>query len=307
MFQLFRNSFWIVILACGFYLLFVVLFSNISLGDKRLIMSAMPYLQKNGGHERILFEEWAKSNENYDAIVLGSSHAYRGYDPRIFRSHGISIFNLGTSSQHPVASELIYDEFARGRSKVVIYDLYDVVFEIEGIECSLRLIQNLPAREQASKLCKLDLRYMNAMAVREATLIQADEAPMREYIERGYCEKKGMLYQTEPLTDSVFNKNEEMFEAFERHIKKMQADGVKIILCSHPLPQNPGIHNYHNGFLQDLKPIIEKYQLPYLDFTYYSDGFGREQFADLAHLNQQGVEFYNNMLLNTPSFVHLLK
>jgi hypothetical protein len=301
------HSFMVIGLAICAYFIFLLIFCNVSLGGKRLIMAAMPYLQKNGGHERMLFTEWKGTSENFDVLVVGSSHAYRGYDPRIFESYGISMFNFGTSSQHAVASELIYNNYLKGRSKVIIYDLYDVVFEIEGIESSLRLIQNLPESEVASSLVKTDIRYVNAFMVRFCTFNQADEAPMKEYVKRGFCEKQGMLSRTEPLTDSVFNRNEEMFDAFERHIQQMQADGVQVILCSHPLPQNPGLKYYHNGFLEAMNPIIQKYQLPYFDYTFMTSGFDREQFADLAHLNQQGVEVYNNMLLNTPSFVHLLK
>ena len=51
-----------------------------------------------GGYTYITFRQFDR-NAKYDIILLGSSHAYRGYDPAIFREHGYNMFNLGTNSQ----------------------------------------------------------------------------------------------------------------------------------------------------------------------------------------------------------------
>jgi hypothetical protein len=82
----------------------------------------------------------------------------------------------------------------------------------------------------------------------------------------------------------------------------MQADGKRIVLCSHPLPSSAGLHNYHDKFLKRFSPLIQRLGVPCIDLTYYTEGFGINEFADLSHLNQQGVELYNRLLLNSPSF-----
>ena len=41
----------------------------------------------------------ADTTINIDVLVLGSSHAYRGFDPRIFKKAGIKLFNFGSSGQ----------------------------------------------------------------------------------------------------------------------------------------------------------------------------------------------------------------
>jgi hypothetical protein len=180
-------------------------------------------------------------------------------------------------------------------------DVYDPVFELEGTESNMRLIQNVPTNEAALALVQQEFKIytLNALAVRLASINPTDEAPNADYIKNGFCEKKGILYAVEPLNDSVFDANEEMFVAFEKMVKQIQADGKRIVLCSHPLPACPGLHNYHDKFLSKFSPLIQKLGLHYIDLTYYTEGFGINEFADISHMNQQGVELYNKLLLDT--------
>lgn len=269
----------------------------------------IPNLQRNGGQEMQMMHDLTSNQLNYDAIVLGSSHAYRGYDPRIFEQYGISLFNAGTSAQNPKGSLVLYNEYLKDRSDAFILDIYDPVFELEGTESNMRLIQNVATTDAAVELVKKDLKVytLNALAVRLSSLNPIDEAPNKEYIKNGFCEKLGILYAVEPLSDSVFNANEEMFEAFETMVKQMQAEGKRVVLCSHPLPASPGLHNYHDKFLSKFTPLVQKLGVTYIDLTYYTEGFGVNEFADISHLNQQGVELYNRLLLNSSSFNAVVK
>ena len=264
----------------------------------------VPNLQRNGGQELQMMRDLTSNPTKYDAIVLGSSHAYRGYDPRIFEQAGVSLFNAGTSAQNAKGSLVLYNEYLRDRGDVFILDVYDPVFELEGTESNMRLIQNVPTNTAAFALVKQEVKMytLNALAVRLASMNVNDEAPNTDYIKNGFCEKKGILYAVEPLNDSVFDANEEMFVAFEKMIKQMQSDGKRIVLCSHPLPASAGLHNYHDKFLARFSSLIQRLGVPYIDLTYYTEGFGVNEFADLSHLNQEGVELYNRLLLNSPSF-----
>jgi len=272
--------------------------------DRRMSSFFIPNMQRNGGQEMQMMRDLTSSQTKYDAIVLGSSHAYRGYDPRIFEQSEISLFNAGTSAQNAKGSLVLYNEYLRDRSDVFILDIYDPVFELEGTESNMRLIQNVPSNDAAFDLVKQEVKMytLNALAVRMASLNPIDEAPNSDYIKNGFCEKKGILYAVEPLNDSVFDENEEMFEAFETVIKQMQADGKRIVLCSHPLPASLGLHNYHDKFLARFTPLIQRLGVQYIDLTYYTEGFGINEFADLSHLNQQGVELYNRLLLQNTLF-----
>lgn len=299
-----RNSLKVMLAAFAIYAAVIFIFSNVHLIDRRMSLFFVPNLQRNGGQESKMMRDLTSNSTKYDAIVLGSSHAYRGYDPRIFEQFGISLFNAGTSSQNAKGSLVLYNEYLRGRADVFILDVYDPVFELEGTESNMRLIQNVPTHAAAFALVKQEVKMytLNALAVRLASLNLKDEAPNNDYIKNGFCEKKGILYAVEPLNDSVFDANEEMFVAFETMIKQMQADGKRIVLCSHPLPASAGLHNYHDKFLQRFSPLIERLGVPYIDLTYCTEGFGVNEFADLSHLNQQGVVLYNQLLLQNTTF-----
>ena len=299
-----RNSLKVLLAACVIYAGAIFIFSNVQLIDRRMSLFFVPNLQRNGGQELQMMRDLTSNPTKYDAIVLGSSHAYRGYDPRIFEQAGVSLFNAGTSAQNAKGSFVLYNEYLRNRTDFFILDIYDPVFELEGTESNMRLIQNVPTNTAAFALVKQEVKMytLNALAVRLASLNVKDEAPNADYIKNGFCEKKGILYAVEPLSDSVFDANEEMFLAFESMIKQMQSDGKRIVLCSHPLPQSPGLRNYHEKFLSRFTPLIECLGVPYIDLTYYTEGFGVNEFADLSHLNQQGVELYNSLLLQNQTF-----
>ena len=304
-----RNSLNVLLAACVIYAGVIFIFSNVQLIDRRMSSFFIPNMQRNGGQEMQMMRDLTSGQSKYDAIVLGSSHAYRGYDPRIFEEAGTTLFNAGTSSQNAKGSLVLYNEYLRDRSDVFILDIYDPVFELEGTESNMRLIQNVPTNEAALALVQQEFKIytLNALAVRLASLNVKDEAPNTDYIKNGFCEKKGILYAVEPLNDSVFDENDEMFMAFEKMIKQMQADGKRIVLCSHPLPQSPGLRNYHDKFLARFSPLIQRLGVPYIDLTYYTEGFGVNEFADISHLNQQGVEFYNQLLLQNTIFREAVK
>ena len=304
-----RNSLKVLLAALAIYVAVIFIFSNVQLIDRRMSLFFVPNLQRNGGQELQMMRDLTSNQTKYDAVVLGSSHAYRGYDPRIFEQAGVSLFNAGTSAQNAKGSLVLYNEYLKDRADVFILDIYDPVFELEGTESNMRLIQNVPTNAAAFALVKQEVKMytLNALAVRLASLNVKDEAPNADYIKNGFCEKKGILYAVEPLNDSVFDANEEMFVAFETLIRQMQADGKRIVLCSHPLPLLLGLSNYHNKFLARFTPLINRLGLKYIDFTYYTEGFGRNEFADISHMNQQGVEMYNRLLLNSPSFYEVVK
>ena len=73
-------------------------------------------------HQNILYKKFAYGFSNtrfkevkyvdpVDILFLGSSRSYRHYDPRIFKKHGFSSFNLGTSSQTFLQMEILVDRY----------------------------------------------------------------------------------------------------------------------------------------------------------------------------------------------------
>ena len=62
----------------------------------------------------------AKEVKNVDILILGSSHSYLGIDTRTFNNIGYSAFNLGTTAQTPIQTELLLNRYLNSINPKII-------------------------------------------------------------------------------------------------------------------------------------------------------------------------------------------
>lgn len=135
------------------FLITLVLFGTFSLLFYILIMPIWssilpPFMAKNVrscvgcyGHLYSRTQD-IKEVHNPDILFLGSSHSYRGFDPRIFKQYGITSFNLGSSSQSPSNTNVLLKQYIKQiNPKLVVYDVYAGTLQNDGVESSLRSIE----------------------------------------------------------------------------------------------------------------------------------------------------------------------
>ena len=76
--------------------------------------------------------DYYEQAENIDLLVLGSSHAYRSYDPEVLGAAlpgQPEVFNFGSSAQSPLTSYCLLREVLRTHQpRLVLLDLYALVF-----------------------------------------------------------------------------------------------------------------------------------------------------------------------------------
>jgi hypothetical protein len=245
-----------------------------------------------------------------DVIVVGSSHAYRGFDPRIFHSSNIRMFNLGSSAQSPVASEILLDYYIdRLKPSVVIYEVYPLTFTIDGVESAIDIISNSPSIIISTKLLSdiTDLSVLNTYLFsvgRYITPFYKDFNESRikkndKYIMGGFVEKAD-----EANTHSLKfeNRNLIFFDkqkmAFERTLQKVRANGIKLILVQAPVSEELYSSFNNRNEIDDYFSSFEG--VPYLNYNKMLSLPSREYFYDASHLNQKGVEIFNQALLNSP-------
>ena len=85
----------------------------------------------------------AENIKNPDILFLGSSHAYRGFDTRVFAKHGIKAFNLGSSSQSPINTQVFLKQYLdKIQPKFVVYEVYAGTLCTDGVESSLDMLIN---------------------------------------------------------------------------------------------------------------------------------------------------------------------
>ena len=241
-------------------------------------------------------------SSNFNVLVLGNSHAYRGYDPRLFRKFGLEMYNLGSSAQSVVntffvAKHLIPKEF----DGTILIELYPGSLETDGAESTLDIITNSKSNSLAFDVLinapsisggnLFVLRYFNkyfggAMYDKEG------------YVENGYVMK----------TDSVkidsfryeeylmnYNPQKENIQYLEQLILYLKKRRIKFLLVTHPLPKELLRENLY-PFLKTVNDIAEKHKIEYWDYSYNHELSAKYHFYDMHHLNQSGVNIYNNII-----------
>ncbi len=110
------------------------------------------------------FDETAedlKRLERADILILGSSHAYRTFDPDVAEREGADIFNLATPAQTPMNSYFMFKDFLEGnltggrkiRPQVVAIELYwRTLKSNEGLESYVKSISHYPPTMNALRL-----------------------------------------------------------------------------------------------------------------------------------------------------------
>ena len=275
--------------------------NHIHISGKRAACWINPQFQRKGGQEYRLTQDW-KTSANYDIVIFGSSHAYRGYDPREFEKFGYNMFTLGSGFQNTMASYVLMEnEFPLHDSSVIILDLFDKTFEGDGVGCYTRWIENASYDKTAFEMVwrQPDLRTMNSFACRMFSKGTAVEVPDEEgYLTNGYCPKLDTLKAPPAEMDTTAIRfNDDFLDYLDAFIARACADHHMVILVSHPQPKSQSFQVYHDKFRAFISPVLQKYNLPYLDYNSEHDLNTLQHFADVNHLNQSGVTLFNHQLL----------
>ena len=253
-----------------------------------------------GGFTYVSFRQFDKAKK-YDVILLGSSHAYRGYDPAIFREYGYRMFNLGTNSQGNLVSYVIAKNYInKSNCSTVILDVYDRVFTTTRMESLSDVVQNINSTEAAVDLClaSKDIRLANMLTMRMFNqfdfVFNDDTAGVKE----GYIPYLTQLSLNETRRETGQKPAEEALVYFEKLIEYLHGEGINIILAEQPVSFLATIPvQQHQELLKKIHPILEKYHIPFYDHLYDSSLSDIKYFANSNHLSVSGIEKYNHLLI----------
>lgn len=253
---------------------------------------------------------WSRFNEAerygpVDVLFLGSSHAYRGLDTRIWEAHGIRAFNLGSSRQTPLQSELMLQRHLSSlRPRTVLLEVDPSTFASDGVESGLDVLANGPADTGAWRLAwRLGhLKTWNTLLytwVRwgiwgRPRLDEARTKGMDTYIPGGFVEREVTHNRPRPP-----GKPEPMpplpmqLRAFERMQDLVQQAGARLVLVEAPVTRAwRATYVEHDAFAERMRTAG-----PYLDMFGAVELDDSLHFYDAHHLNQHGVELFNRVLI----------
>lgn len=251
-----------------------------------------------------------KKYSHADVIFAGSSHTYRGFDPRIFDNENLKSFNTGSTSQTPLNTYFILKKYLPLLSpKIIILELYPNGLTVDGYESFTDLATNLEFSPEIIEMA-LSLKSLNAIKSLFEIYIKRIKKPLNKinqkiienetYISGGYCESLSCRKNDDPspepkefiLLDSQLNHLVKIIELSKKY-------NSELLVVIHPLPRDHflSIKNY-NQVSTRLKDMIEKNDSEYIDFNYILPLDSHDHFKDDDHLNSAGVKLFNAALID---------
>ncbi|MCA1745974.1 MAG: hypothetical protein LC643_09810 [Bacteroidales bacterium] len=257
------------------------------------------------GHMHSRLKE-LRETQNVEILLLGSSHTYRGFDTRIFEDKGWSCFNLGSSSQSHLQTQVLLRRYLKQLNpKWVIYEVYPGTFETDGVESSTDLLSNDQVNIHSLPLLikTPGLKVLNTFVVglwydwlgKKASFVEGRKKGPDTYIPGGYVEME--LAHNQPQEDSTSRKwalRDRQLRAFRQNMSLLKANGADVLLVQTPITQ--GLFNsYTNNVEFDSIMLAHGRYYNFNDLMQVNDSL---HFYDRHHLNQLGVEAFNNQLID---------
>lgn len=260
------------------------------------------------GHSGYLYTRLQniKDYTDVDILFIGSSHAYRGFDTRIFKQYGFNTFNLGSSAQTPLQTDIILKRHLdKLNPKLVVYEVFPETFVSDGVESSMDLIAN---DFNDFDSIKLSIHHNNIKVYN--TLFYAvycdffkkndtylKKIPKRKrkdtYIDGGFVEKDLMTYTIAKRNQKKLKFNKNQFYHFDNIITLLKEKKIPFILVQAPITKS--LYNSYlnrNTFDEKMKQYGR-----YIDFNKIIELDDELNFYDSSHLNQHGVEVFNRKFI----------
>lgn len=274
---------------------------KVKVGGNALVYRTSDVYNLKGGNTYRKFREYDPA-KRYDVIVIGSSHAYRGYDPRIFREKGLNMFNLGTSAQTPINTFAILKEYiTEANTGLVVLDCYENAMAMEGLESTADLSQNITSDAAVLRMFSAirDPRILNMFAIRKLMSDEPAAYVDSFYVEAGFSTKTDSVRgDIDYGLDLTLELGARQPEYLVKCIRYCQEQGIPIVLVTHPLPQASN-HPRHEAFHTIIDSVAQATGVEYIDYA-FEHGLplhDRHHYYDHNHFNQAGVALFNPKLI----------
>jgi hypothetical protein len=244
-----------------------------------------------------------KNTNDIDVLFLGSSRAYRSFDPRTYSSLGLKTFNLGSSSQTPIQTNLLLKRYLEDLNpKLVVFEINPLVFTLDGVESSLQIIANyrndLHSFEMALKLNNIKT-YNTLMYGVTRDLLNLNESftePYKEgidtYIPGGFVEKELLHFKPISFEKKEISISRSQLDTFSEIISSLKSKDIEVILVYAPIAPSK-YSSYLNMWYFD--SLMTSYS-EYYNFNEINTLKDSLHFYDENHMNQLGVELFSKEL-----------
>ena len=303
MYKFFKSSIGFICFLSVFYIVFIILWG--SFFSNTPVLKNLNYKIGSPGYMFTRMKE-LKTTKNVDILFLGSSHTYRSFDTRIFKSAGFKTFNLGSSAQTPIQTEFLVNNYIKSiNPKIVIFEVNPVSLSSDGIESSLDIIAN---GENSFEYIKFALKhkhlkifntliyslYREIFFDEKSTFIEERENSTDKYFSGGFVQREMSFYNSRTLEKQKLQLNKEQIKSLKKIVTILNQSQIKLILVQAPVTST--VYNSYDIKLNFDDEIRKNGQ--YYNFNELLELKDSIHFYDADHLNQNGVEIFNKMMLN---------
>lgn len=247
----------------------------------------------------------AEKIKNPDILFLGSSHSYRGFDTRIFAKHGLKTFNLGSSSQSPINTQVLLKQYLdKIKPKFVVYEVYAEMLENDGVESSLDMLINSKIDKNS---VNMSFKINNLMTYntliygyfRQIFNLNKDiNEPEKQgddlYIKNGgFVETSYRKNKIKPLKKSTWKINPKQIKALKENLAMLKERNIPFILVQTPITKYYYQSKTNN---KEVDEMLSKLG-PYKNFTGDFNFDDEKDFYDIDHMNQKAVIEFNEKFI----------
>lgn len=246
----------------------------------------------------------AKKAEDLDVLFLGSSHAYRGFDTRVYQEVGYKTFNLGSSTQTPLQTKILLQRYLdKLNPRQVVYEVYPLTFCSDGVESALDIISN-DKNDKYSLDMALELDHLliyNSLlygSIRDFTGLNSSFTEKKwkvisRYISGGFVDREIRYFEYVEYPKDHWSFKEEQFTHFEEILSLLEDRDIDVKLVYAPITKTKyDSYDNHAEFDAKMNDYGDYYNLN--ETLILNDSL---HFYDSNHLNSEGVKILNNSIL----------
>jgi hypothetical protein len=247
------------------------------------------------------------TNPSEDIFIYGSSRAMHGYDCSEFtKVLGYSCFNNGKENSTILYHYMIVNEMLKKHTpKIIILDFAPKELSWGESENSKNVLANtiLPyaihdsvfaaiAKQQfPQEYIKAKLSWLYAYKSSIIPLLNANNTSGENEI-NGYRPLQGSKVKNTPMNygDESEEPDSAAEQAFEAFIKTVAEKKIKLYVI-----QSPIYVKYYNSTpsLDYAKKVLERYNVPFLNYAFDTTLYRHEYFYDNIHLNETGATLFS--------------
>ena len=290
--QLIRNTVLFSLVALPAYLLLLCL-----LGDWGWIRTARTEMGNRGFLNTRIKD--IRNYRNVDVLFLGSSHSYRTFDTRFYRSQGISCFNLGSSNQTPVQTLVLLKTYLDSiNPRFIVFEVHPDIMKNDGIECAVDLLINAPINWESTKMAwqTNNMKVINTwfyslynqkICHRLQSFKEDSVFDGAEYIPGGYVEINTKEFERKRYSRHNIVIRPDQMEALKQCLALIKKHDIPYLLVevqdAYQLRSAFKNHEWFENKMKALGPYRYKI-LPLVDTVHFSNS---------NHLFKPGIELFN--------------